>query len=182
VTLPGTDPSSSDGGAPTEPPDAGSIPSLIADTGDSGFEQTDAAPTLLEPTDAGEVSFDIVSSAQCAYKSGYLIHCSRPPIVVHDPNAQEWASPRKTTLIAQQTGDCSSAYPLQLTVSAAGLPATVFHLADGAVDVRRLDRAPIADLAIADDSPYRVAHYQESCRMWVSVRSNQSDAPQSQLS
>ncbi len=167
----GSDATLADGGAL----DANASPD--GDDLDAGSTQApDAAPISLEVGDGGVASFDMVSPDRCVHKAGLFVECNLPAITIHDPNAADAGAPVKTTFTTQMTGNCSSAFALQVSVSATDLPGTIYHLSDMTMDVRRLDRTAIGDLQIGDDtSLHNLATYADTCHMWVGVEMNEVD-------
>jgi hypothetical protein len=139
------------------------------------------APT--EPTEhagstaqADTVTSGIISSSSCTTRLNRLVQCVVPP-AKWTRTPFETAVPLRTEVTAQRTGNCSTAYPLEVTFQAAsGDPVKVPYLSASTTMVRRRDGLAMDTVTMTDSSPWtKNASFDPTCNIKLALNFNVVD-------
>jgi hypothetical protein len=119
---------------------------------------------------------DLISPTTCTVRGTHLVSCGIAAETLSF-TPFDTAVPLRTTVTAQRSGNCSTAYSLQVSLAADGQAATNFpYIANSATAVRRSDGGLISNLAVADSSPWtRFAAFDSSCRISLNISPNEVD-------
>ncbi|WP_338863082.1 hypothetical protein [Myxococcus stipitatus] len=130
-----------------------------------------AAPALAETS-----SVDLISPARCTQSGGRLTRCAIPTQTL---NATPFTSavPLRTTVRRVMSGNCSTQYPLEVTLTPPGNAGTRYtFMSTAEVIVRDLDRALIPSMELRDSSSWtNVAAFNDTCRASLSITWNEVD-------
>lgn len=148
----------------------------------SAFACGETAQQKEQPERAGSVgqaettSATLISASTCTLRSGRLVSCQIGPQTLTGKDL-ETAVPLRTVLTATRNGNCSTRYPLQVSLDTPGEQTVVFsYLSQAAATVRRRDGAPIPYILLKDSSPWTAnAVFDASCEITLSIVSNQPD-------
>ncbi|AGC48861.1 hypothetical protein MYSTI_07589 [Myxococcus stipitatus DSM 14675] len=129
------------------------------------------APALAETS-----TVDLISPARCTQSGGRLTRCSIPTQTL-DATPFTSAVPLRTTLRRVMSGNCSTQYPLEVTLTPPGNSGTRYTFMSTAdVVLRDLDRALIPSLELRDSSSWtNVAAFNDTCRVSLSITWNEVD-------
>jgi hypothetical protein len=119
---------------------------------------------------------DLVSPATCRLSGTHLIRCAAPARTLTAPPIVT-AVPMRTTIKTIKTGNCSTQYPVEVTLSTNAEPAVKYrYLRDAQTTVRRLDRGAALNLKIADGSTSTsILSVASDCRVSLDVTFNEVD-------
>ncbi|MCP3166430.1 hypothetical protein [Myxococcus qinghaiensis] len=130
-----------------------------------------SAPALAETT-----TVDLISPSHCTMGNGRLSRCSIPTQTL---TATDFATavPLRTILRRVMTGNCSTQFPLEVTLTPPGTPATRYtFMSTPEVTLRDLDRELIASLELKDSSAWTgTAAFADTCRVSLSITWNEVD-------
>ncbi|HWE30179.1 MAG TPA: hypothetical protein VHB97_19365 [Polyangia bacterium] len=119
---------------------------------------------------------ELISATNCAVRATHLVSCVIPSQTLSFTQF-ETAVPLRTTVASQRSGNCSTSYPLQVSLTPDHDPATSFaYIAGGQIQLKRQDHGPIAQLTVADSSPWtKSAAFDASCAISLAFTPNQPD-------
>ncbi|MBZ4398600.1 hypothetical protein OWM54_24350 [Myxococcus sp. MISCRS1] len=130
-----------------------------------------SAPALAETS-----VVDLISPSRCTLSGGRLTRCAIPTQTL---NATPFTSavPLRTTVRRVLTGNCSTQYPLEVTLTPPGNAGTRYtFLGTPELVLRDLDRELIASLELKDSSPWtNAAAFNETCRVSLNITWNEVD-------
>jgi hypothetical protein len=119
---------------------------------------------------------DLISTSTCTLRGTHLVNCA----IGTQPfsfTPFETAVPMRTTVTSQKSGNCSTPYSLQVSLTADSEPAVTFpFIANSQVLVKRADRGEVSSLTVADSSPWtKFATFDQSCAISLQVNANTPD-------
>lgn len=139
-------------------------------------EVAEEEPRTERLAQAFTAGVELIAISNCTLKNGRLINCTIPNQVL-SAQQSEAAVPVRTVLKTTKSGNCSTAYPLEVTLEQPGEPSVNFdYLSASSVAVRRRDGLPIPFLTMKDSSPWtHVAAFDPSCRVSANIVWNEPD-------
>jgi hypothetical protein len=125
---------------------------------------------------AYDTNEDLISPTNCTLRTNRLFSCTIAPRALSGLDMTT-AVPLRTTFTAVKSGNCSTQYPLQVTLSTDGADDVKFqYISGGSAAVKRKDGQPMKTVTVTDTSPYtKFANFDGSCRISLSVVSNEPD-------
>ncbi|MDB4968924.1 MAG: hypothetical protein JWN44_4613 [Myxococcales bacterium] len=119
---------------------------------------------------------DLISPATCTTRGTHLVSCAiAAQTLTFTPF--ESAVPLRTTVAAQKAGNCSTPYPLSVSLKADGdAPSSLAYIAGGQTVLRHAGGDLIKGIALADGSGWtKTASFDTSCRISLSISPNELD-------
>ena len=122
---------------------------------------------------------DLISPAICKTLGTRLVRCAIPEQALVGTSI-DTAVPLRTVFQINKTGNCSTQYPLEVTVTpssaSGGAPLKIPFLQGGSFALRAVDGGPIPTATLKDSSPWTAnAALDKSCSVSASVNWNQVD-------
>ena len=126
---------------------------------------------------AYDTSADLLSPSNCTIRLNYLMSCGIPARSLTGLPVTSTAVPLRTTFTTKKSGNCSTQYPLQVTLQAPGAADVVFpFLSNASAAIRRHDGQPMPSVTIVDSSPWTAkATFDKSCTVSMTISSNEPD-------
>ncbi len=124
----------------------------------------------------GPEVIDLISPATCRQQLGRFLGCTIPSHSVALPTIES-AVPLRTRVRRIRSGDCTTQYSLELSVTARNQASVRFpYVRDSELVLRRPDGGAIDVVTIADASPYtKVLVVADSCRFSLQISPNEVD-------
>ncbi|WP_224250072.1 hypothetical protein [Hyalangium gracile] len=125
---------------------------------------------------ANDTFIDIISPSTCVMNWGKLTQCSIAPKTLQ-ALPFDTAVPMRTVIRRSMTGNCSTQYPLEVTLTPAGESGVKYpYISMPEVIIRGLDRQLLTSVQLADSSPWtRHVVLSDTCRISLQVQWNQVD-------
>jgi hypothetical protein len=124
----------------------------------------------------GFAALDLISPATCQLQNGKLRQCAIAP-AAHDPPTLDTAVPLRTVIRRQMSGNCSTQFPLEVSIALDAAEGTHFaFLSQSQLTLRRSDGGVVAHVAVHDSSPWTgTAVFADTCRVSITITSNEID-------
>jgi hypothetical protein len=129
------------------------------------------------PLQTPQFTLDLISNANCQLLLGRLRKCAIAPRAFFPPSV-EHAVPKRTVLTRVASGNCSTPYALEVTVSAPDLQEErrFQFLHEQRLVLRAAGGAPVSELAVRDTSPWTsTAAFDPSCFVGAQISMNEPD-------
>ncbi len=157
---------------------------LLAATVGCAPARDEEVPTTTTATALNGAPFtlDLISTSNCQLLNGRLRKCTIAPRAFFPP-AVEHAVPTRTIVRRVTTGNCSTPYALEVTVSAPELlEARRFQfLSDTQLLLRAPDGAPLSELDVRDTSSWTsIATFDQTCAVRTEISMNEPDVDTAQ--
>lgn len=125
---------------------------------------------------ADDTSVDLISPNTCTQTAGRLTQCTIAARTL-GATAFDTAVPLRTVVKRNISGNCSTQYPLEVTLTPAGEPAVKYtYISTPEVILRGLDRKPLTSIQLTDSSPWtKYAAVADTCRISLQIDWNQVD-------
>jgi hypothetical protein len=125
---------------------------------------------------ADDTSVDLISPSTCVLGSGRLTQCTIAPRTLA-ATAFDTAVPMRTTVKRNLSGNCSTQYPLEVTLTPTGGTAVKYtYISAPEMVIRGLDRQSLTSIQLTDSSPWtRYAAVSDTCRISLQIDWNQVD-------
>lgn len=149
---------------------------LLAAVVGCSAEHDAALPTAVQLL-GSQFTLDVISTGNCQLLNGRLRKCTIAPRAFFAPEV-EHAVPKRTVLRRVASGNCSTPYALEVTVSAPELQEErrLQFLHEPHVIVRAPGGEPISELGVRDSSPWTgIATFDQSCAIRVEISVNEPD-------
>jgi len=119
---------------------------------------------------------DLISPATCKSSNGRLIECKIPTVTLSGTVA-ETAVPMRTAVRVVKKGDCTTQYPLEVSLAVTGETAVrLLYLKDASVTLRRSEGQSIPKVKVTDSSTWtKNLNVPSTCRLSLSVTANEVD-------
>lgn len=119
---------------------------------------------------------DLISPTTCTKLNGRLHDCAIPTTDLSG-SVTETAVPVRTTLKVLKSGDCTTHYPLPVSITVTGETVVKFaYLRENGVTFRRHDGSNVSAINVADASVWtQHLNVVDTCRISLSVNSNEVD-------
>ncbi len=125
---------------------------------------------------ADDTVVNLISPSNCVMGSGRLSQCTiAARTLVTTPSAT--AVPVRTVVKRQASGNCSTQYPLEVTLTPEAGPAVKYtYISAPEAVIRGTDRQFLSSIHLTDSSPWtRYAAVSDTCRISMQIEWNQAD-------
>lgn len=125
---------------------------------------------------AETVFVDLISPATCTQGSGRLTRCAIQPQQL-EGNPFKSVVPMRTVIQRNMSGNCSTQFPLEVSLTPVGEPTTRYvYISNPEVVIRGLDRKLLTLIDLKDSSPWTsTAAFADTCRISLNILWNQVD-------
>jgi hypothetical protein len=132
--------------------------------------------SAVPPVRAWDAQVELLSTTTCKLENRRLVECKIPKQTVSG-SVTETAVPVRTRVRVTKKGDCTTQFPLEVTLAVSGEPATtLLYLKNAEATLRKRNGLPIPKVKITDSSPWTSQlNVPGSSRVNIQVIANEAD-------